>query len=81
MHLSTVATLITVAAASVAAAPVLNERATGIKVYLSNLGYVYGYPAGADRSKEYVCSTADFVSSCGTQCSPADKGKGEVELD
>ena len=81
MHLSTVATLITAAAASVAAAPVLDERATGIQVYLSNFGYVYGFPAGADPSKEYLCSTAAFVSSPHTGGTPADKGRGELELD
>lgn len=62
MHFSNIATLLLTAVASVAAAPVLDTRATGIKVYLSNLGYVYGYPAGSDPSKQYVCSTAAFVS-------------------
>lgn len=63
MQFSTIISLLTAAAVSVAAAPVIAERTTGIEVYLSNTGYVYGYPAGAVASKEYVCSTQAFVSS------------------
>ena len=80
MRFSTVATLLTASAVSIAAAPILDERATGIQVYLSNLGYVYGYPAGADPSKEYVCSTAALVSSSAPNRPAGRKGKDKSSL-